>query len=32
MDLDLRKLRYFVAVAMGLLMHTRSHGSFTAAS
>ncbi len=32
MDLDLRKLRYFVAVAKHLLVHTGVHGSIAAAT
>jgi hypothetical protein len=32
MDLDLRKVRYFVAVAVTLLPHTQMYGNFAAAS
>ena len=31
-DVELRELRYFVAVAVNLLVHTCLHGSFTAAT
>ncbi|MBB4680544.1 hypothetical protein HNR67_006662 [Crossiella cryophila] len=32
MDVDLRKLRYFVAVATDLLLHTRVHDYHAATS